>query len=66
DIAMRESIKRVLFMHHDPASSNEKIAQAEAQARRYYDNQIKSAKRSGVHVQEVDWAFAYEGQIVDL
>ena len=27
DIAMREGVKRVLFMHHDPASSTEKILQ---------------------------------------
>lgn len=66
DIAIREKIKRVLFMHHDPASSNEKIAAAETQARRYYDNQFKSAKRSGALLHAVDWSFAYEGQEIDL
>lgn len=66
DIAMREGIRKVLFMHHDPASTNDKIAAAEAQARRYYDNQIKAAKRSGVELHSVDWSFTFEGQEVDV
>lgn len=67
DIAMREGIKRVLFMHHDPASTPEKIAAAEAQARRYYDTQLKSMKRptpAGLH--EVEWDFAYEGMTAEI
>ncbi len=63
DIAMREGIKRVLFMHHDPASSDEKIAMALAQARRYYDTQQKSGGGKAV---TVDWEYAYDGMTVDL
>ena len=66
DLAMREGIKRVLFMHHDPASSMEKVAAAETQARRYYENQIKSARRTNSQTPEVEWSFAYEGMSVDL
>lgn len=66
DIAMREKIKRVIFMHHDPASSNEKIAAAEAQARRYYTGQLKNARRSGASLSEVDWCFAYEGMVAEV
>jgi phosphoribosyl 1,2-cyclic phosphodiesterase len=66
DIAMREGVKHVLFMHHDPASPMEKIAAAEAQARRYYDTQVKSATRAGLPLKEVKWSFAFEGQVVDL
>ncbi|MGK5085356.1 MBL fold metallo-hydrolase [Bdellovibrionota bacterium FG-1] len=66
DIAMREGIKKVIFMHHDPASSMEKIAAAESQARRYYESQLKSAHRSGIDIKLVDWAFAYEGMVFDL
>jgi len=62
DIAMREGVKRVLFMHHDPASSAEKIAQAEAQAKRYYASQLKVKPDAN----QVEWAFAYEGQIIEL
>jgi phosphoribosyl 1,2-cyclic phosphodiesterase len=60
DLALREGVKKVLFMHHDPASSAEKIAAAEAQARRYYESQKKLFKNS------VEWSFAYDGQEVEL
>ena len=66
DIAMREGIKRVLFMHHDPASSDEKIAAAEAQANRYFSSQLKSARLSGVDVHDVNWEFAFEGMTVQV
>ena len=66
DIAMREGIKKVLFVHHDPASTNEKIAAAEAQARRYYTNQIKNNKKTGNPIHEVEWSFAHEGMVVEI
>ena len=66
DIAMREKIRRVVFMHHDPASSNEKIATAEAQARKYYDNQLKAARRAGIQLEEVDWCFGHEGLLLEV
>lgn len=66
DLALREGIKRVLFMHHDPASSSEKIAAAEAQAQRYYDNQMRAAKKAGEVLPEVEWSFAYEGLVTEV
>ena len=61
DMAMREGIKRVIFMHHDPASNDEKIAAAETEALRYYNAQQKIAKRAGQELHAVDWQFAVEG-----
>lgn len=75
DIAMREGVKRVLFVHHDPASTDEKITQAESEARRYYQSQIKSSRRAHAAegsapaaspLHEVDWVFAHEGTTVDV
>lgn len=66
DLAMREGIKKVAFMHHDPASSDEKIADAEAQARRYYQNQLKAAQRSNISLHEVDWLFVTEGTTIEV
>ncbi len=75
DLAMREGVKRVLFVHHDPASTDEKILQAEKEARRYYQSQLKSSRRAqGVEgvaqsvssLHEVEWLFAYEGMLVDV
>ena len=66
DIAMRERIKRVLFMHHDPAASMERIAEAETETRRYFENQMESSRRAGIARSEVEWSFAFEGQTIDL
>ncbi len=61
DIAMREGIKRVVFVHHDPASADEKIAAAENQALHYYENQLKRAREIEPYLHPVDWQFGYEG-----
>lgn len=66
DIAMREGIKQVIFMHHDPASSNDKIAAAESQARRYYEAQMKNAKERNLPLHEVTWKFGFEGMLLNL
>jgi phosphoribosyl 1,2-cyclic phosphodiesterase len=66
DLAMREGIKQVVFMHHDPASSNEKIAAAESQARRYYEAQLKNARERNVLLHEVDWKYGFEGMLLEL
>lgn len=66
DIAMREGIERVIFMHHDPASSNEKIATAENQARLYYNRQLKQSQENGQVLKPVDWIFGYEGLVLDV
>lgn len=66
DIAMREGIKKVVFMHHDPASSNKKIAEAEAQARRYYLSQLKNNNSLENVEKSVDWLFGYEGLVIEI
>jgi len=66
DIAIREKVKKVIFMHHDPASTDEKVAAAEAEARRYYNSQIKAFKRSGKAVHEPEWSFAIEGMEIEV
>ena len=65
DIAMREGIKRVLFMHHDPGASMGKIAAAETQARHYYEHRLDSPPPSST-VNPVEWSFAFEGQVIAL
>ncbi len=68
DIAMREGIRKIAFIHHDPASSDEKVAMAEAQTRRYYNGQLKQARRAGpeIKLHEVEWFFAHEGLTLDV
>lgn len=66
DLGMREGIKRMLFMHHDPASSNEKIADSESQAAQYYKNRVKDFRKTDTSFHEVAWEFAYEGMTVEI
>jgi phosphoribosyl 1,2-cyclic phosphodiesterase len=66
DLAMREGIKRVVFMHHDPASTDEKISAAEAQARKYYESQLKRIEKGDKSLRPVEWLFAQEGMVLDV
>lgn len=66
DIAMREGIKQVLFVHHDPAAQDDKIASAEDQTREYYEARLQGAKSQGKDIVEVNWQFAREGMVVEL
>ena len=66
EIALREGVKRVLFAHHDPGASDEKIADAERQTRDFVDAFREQARRAGRVVGEVEWNFAREGQEIEL
>ena len=66
DIAMREEIKKVYFVHHDPAASDEKIMIAEKQTRDYYKTRLKALKQQEADYSEVDWEFAIEGTEFEL
>lgn len=66
DIAMREGIEKVVFVHHDPNSSDSKIAEAIEQTRDYYEARLTAAKSQGKSVNEVDWEFAIEDMIIDF
>jgi phosphoribosyl 1,2-cyclic phosphodiesterase len=60
DLALREKIPQVCFVHHDPGASDEKIAAAEKQARDYHDVLIQSAMRANISLPQVRWFFAHE------
>lgn len=66
DIAFREGVKRVLFVHHDPAASDEKIADAEDQTRDYFEAFIEGAKAKGKTIPSIEWAFAHEGMLITV
>lgn len=61
DLALREHIRKVAFVHHDPMASDEKIAAAEKQARDYCHHQLIGLAKSGVNPPHIEWAFAREG-----
>lgn len=66
DIALRENIKRVLFAHHDPGATDEKLVDAERQTREYIVAYTEQQRRAGKVVREIDWGFAREGEEISL
>ncbi len=66
DLAMHEGIKRIAFIHHEPASSDERIAEVEAHTRQYYDWQIQTSREKHLGLHEVDFCFAREGLTLTL
>lgn len=66
EIALRENAKRILFAHHDPGASDEKIADAERQTREFIEVLTEQARRAGRELPAINWGFAYEGQEITL
>lgn len=66
DLAMREGIEKVLFVHHDPIASDYQIHRVREQVREYYETALMRAKKSGHEISEVDWDFAREGAEVEV
>ncbi len=61
DIAFRESIKRVLFAHHDPGADINQILDLKRQTEEYYQWRISEAAERSEKLPEVQWEFAHEG-----
>ena len=66
DLALRENIKRALFVHHDPGASDDMIRSAEDQASLYFNEIVRARRRVGETVPELDWRFAREGEVIQL
>lgn len=66
DLAIREGIRQILFMHHDPSSQDTRVHSVEDETRRYFETQQKQAKRNGEPMPAVEWGFAREGMEIEL
>ena len=66
DIAIRENVRTALFVHHDPAATDQVIRQAEEQTLHYYDQIIRARDRAGHGVPRLVWRFAREGEVVEM
>lgn len=60
DIAFRESIKKVIFTHHDPMASDEHLLKMQEVDRDYYDELCKHSSH------RFDWFFAYDGMEIEI
>ncbi len=66
EIALRENVKKILFAHHDPGASDDKIVDAERQTREYLDAVSEQRRRAGKDTPVVEWGFAREGEELEL
>ncbi len=66
EIAMREGIKRVMFVHHDPAASDSKVAAAEDETRRLYEKYCQMSHHPPTTLHPVEWWFANDGTCVEV
>ena len=66
DIAMNEGIKKAVFIHHDPSSTDEKIYEYEQEAREYYETKLAMSEKTGRKLQKVEWSFAYDGMEIEV
>jgi phosphoribosyl 1,2-cyclic phosphodiesterase len=66
DVALREKIGKVVFMHHDPAAADEDIARAIRQTEDYLHYARKGIRTADGKAVHVDWLFAREGMIVPV
>lgn len=66
DIGLRERVKKMVFIHHDPAASDEKIERAEMQTRAYYESCMRMAKDQGMEIGTMEWCFGFEGMVFEL
>ncbi len=66
DLALREGIERVVFTHHDPSASYEKIKVALEQTRSYHDTARNYALKESQEIPAVEWEFAYDGLVVTI
>jgi phosphoribosyl 1,2-cyclic phosphodiesterase len=66
DLALREGVKRVVFMHHDPSASDESIWTGEQQTKSYYSELLRAREKAGFKDSGLDWHFAIEGESIDL
>ena len=66
DLAMRENIRKILFVHHDPASSDEKIFEIESEMRRYHEKVISQMQQNGINFHHTEWDFAVEDLEIEV
>lgn len=66
DIAMREGVKKIAFVHHDPSAGTAQILDAFLQAKLYYEQQLKESQSLNLELNPVELLFAREGLIIEL
>jgi len=66
DIAVREKVKRIIFVHHDPYAPDTALKDQEKKCLKYYKLLKKQADRHGESFHELEWEYGHEGLEIEL
>lgn len=66
DLALREGIKQVLFIHHDPGATDNMIRAAEQETLQYFEEIMRARQKSGLGTAHLRWHFACEGEKIKI
>jgi len=66
DMALRENIKKILFVHHDPAATDSKIKETEDEVHDYSKRMIKQLQDNNLPYHPIEWRFAKEDEVYEV
>jgi phosphoribosyl 1,2-cyclic phosphodiesterase len=66
DLALREEVKKAIFVHHDPSANDEDIREAEEQCMHYYEELLRARDLAGKPALKLDWHFGREGETIEI
>jgi phosphoribosyl 1,2-cyclic phosphodiesterase len=66
DLALREGVKKILFVHHDPGASDEKIFDIRQQTLHYFEVIESQMRAAGEKPSPLQWEFAHEGMLIEV
>ncbi|MBF0238150.1 MAG: MBL fold metallo-hydrolase [SAR324 cluster bacterium] len=66
DLCLREAIKKLVIVHHDPQSDDEHLYHQEQITRQYYDRQLRTYKHENPDISPVEIMWGYEGLVLQV
>jgi phosphoribosyl 1,2-cyclic phosphodiesterase len=66
DLAIQQGIEKVIFMHHDPAASDQKVADARDQTADYLKYLLKQIQKHKHITPKIKFVFAYDGMVIKI
>jgi phosphoribosyl 1,2-cyclic phosphodiesterase len=66
DIAEREQIKHLIFVHHDPYAPDATIAEQISMCQKHQNSLEKQAERRGEVLYDVRWEYGYDGMKIEV
>lgn len=66
EIAVREKIKKVVFVHHDPMATDEQTSKIAREAVKYFESYLEKQRKNGKAEIDVEWGIGYEGMVIKL